>query len=129
MQVLDWFFHSQVEIPIYVLFYFVFPHIEVGSMASQRLENDIEQDFVKRLKSSGINCECFKFAPPGITGYPDRLIVLPFGQVLWIEFKRPGEEPRKLQDHRIERLNKLGHKVAVFTRADEAIDWVRFNCG
>lgn len=41
-------------------------------------------------------------------GAPDRLIILPGGKVLFLELKRPGEKPKKIQKHWIAYLNDLG---------------------
>lgn len=37
-------------------------------------------------------------------GYTDRSYVLPNGLIVWIEYKRPGEKPDRLQIYRMERL-------------------------
>lgn len=47
------------------------------------------------------------------SGWPDYLVVLPGGRSLWIEFKRPGAKPTKLQAHRMALLAALGHACIV----------------
>lgn len=44
---------------------------------------------------------------------PDRIVVLPGNKVGFVELKKPGEEPRKIQKAQIRFLRKLGCKVAV----------------
>ena len=44
---------------------------------------------------------------------PDRIVVLPGNKVGFVELKKPGEEPRKIQKVQIRFLRKLGCKVAV----------------
>jgi hypothetical protein len=90
-----------------------------------QLENSIEKSFVRKMKELR-NVECFKFEPQGIAGYPDRLVVLSNGRVVWVEFKRPGGELEPLQKFRIKRLQSLGHRVNVYESAEEAAHWVRF---
>lgn len=46
-------------------------------------------------------------------GWPDALIILPNGRVLWIEFKAPGKTPTPLQLRRHADLRRLGHDVRV----------------
>ena len=45
----------------------------------------------------------------GVAGWPDRLLLSPHGHHVFIEFKRPGESPRELQEYIIEMLNKELH--------------------
>lgn len=46
-------------------------------------------------------------------GWPDRLIVGPGPTIYFIEFKKPGELPRELQDFIHGLLRKIGLKVYV----------------
>lgn len=34
----------------------------------------------------------FKFVSPGCPGVPDRICVLPYGRIIFVEVKRPGRE-------------------------------------
>ena len=45
-----------------------------------------------------------KFTPRGDRGWPDRLFISRWGSHVWIEFKRPGKEPTKLQHKRLQQL-------------------------
>ena len=67
----------------------------------------------------------FKLSGPGSRGKPDRIILLPSGKVLFIEFKREGGIVRPLQAHVHRELRELGYAVGVFDDADDAIAWVR----
>lgn len=44
----------------------------------------------------------------GLVGIPDRLILLPKGRALFVEFKRPGEKPRAIQWWWLKKLRALG---------------------
>jgi adenylate kinase len=48
----------------------------------------------------------------GRIGWPDHLYLY-HGRVLFIEFKRAGEKPRKIQEHIHERIRKHGFNVVV----------------
>lgn len=70
-----------------------------------QLEVSIEDEVVKWAKKN-------KFLTPKVrfteAGYPDRLFVSPYGHTIFIEFKKPGEEPSPLQYHRLSELTKRG---------------------
>lgn len=46
-----------------------------------------------------------------MVGYPDRLLVLPGGSVIWVELKSKGRKPTKIQQIRIAGLRTRGHYV------------------
>ena len=53
-------------------------------------EKDVEQKLVKAVKLAG--GLCIKFTSPGFDGAPDRLVLLPFGRIAFIELKVPGKK-------------------------------------
>lgn len=68
------------------------------------LEKQIEKKLVDAVKQRyGL---CIK--QTGISGIPDRLILLPDGKSAFVELKAPGEKPRKLQEMRMKQLRKMG---------------------
>ena len=46
-------------------------------------------------------------------GWPDRIVALPEGKVLWVELKRPGGKTTPLQDKVHKELKDRGHMVHV----------------
>lgn len=52
-------------------------------------------------------------------GLPDVLCIRG-GRAVWLEAKRPGEEPTKIQLHRMRELSAAGCPVAVVTSAADA---------
>jgi hypothetical protein len=56
---------------------------------------------------------CLKYANPGVTGYPDRLICWPGGSTTWVELKSKGMKPTRIQTIRHDELQRLGHRVYV----------------
>ena len=54
-----------------------------------------------------------KLVSPGFDGMPDRLVLLPGGQIGFVEVKVPGAKPRPLQERRHEQLRELGFQVSV----------------
>lgn len=65
----------------------------------------------------------YKFTSPGNDGVPDRIVVLPDGQVWFIELKTETGVTSPIQDWQIERLRSRHAKVAVLHGQSECIDW------
>ena len=72
-------------------------------------EKAIESKLVKAVKSMGGLAP--KFVCPGLDGVPDRLVLLPGGNMAFIELKAPGETMRPLQVRRKRQLESLGFLV------------------
>ena len=79
-------------------------------------EKVIEKKLVDAAKSKG--GLALKFASKSFTGMPDRIVLLPFGHIGFVECKAPGEKPRELQIHRMKLLKKLGFKVYVLDKME-----------
>ena len=60
--------------------------------------------------------------------WPDRLFLGPSSQSLLVEFKRPGQKPRKQQEVRHKQLAALGHPVSVITTLDEFAELLANAC-
>ncbi len=72
-------------------------------------EKQIEQKFVNAVKSAG--GLALKFISPGCDGMPDRLVLLPYGKLAFVEVKAQGQKPRPLQEKRKRQLEVLGFSV------------------
>lgn len=83
-----------------------------------QLEREIERklrDMVER--HGGL---CLKWVCPGWAGVPDRIVLLPGGQVMFVETKRPkGGTLSKLQAWWLERLRRLGFPAGVVWDEDD----------
>lgn len=80
-------------------------------------EKEIEQKFTLMVKQAG--GLALKFVSPGISGMPDRIVLLPGGHLAFVEVKAPGKVPRPLQEARHRMLRKLGFKVYVLDNAGQ----------
>lgn len=81
------------------------------------LEKLIEKKLVKEVeKRKGL---CLKLVCLGFFGMPDRMLLLPYGKIGFVEVKTPGKKPRTLQLKRHEQLRKLGFKVYVLDTLEE----------
>jgi len=83
------------------------------------LERDLEGYFSKQCKKAGH--VTLKLNVRFARGWPDRIVALENGEVLWVELKRPGGKLSPLQLKVHAQLNKLGHFVHVIN-SKEGID-------
>jgi len=86
------------------------------------VEKDIERYLKRKVKSSG--GMCLKFPTIHTEGIPDRLVLLPVGEVAFVELKRPeGGRLSEIQKIQISRLRKIGIKVYVI-KDKAGVDWL-----
>ena len=88
-----------------------------------KLEKEIEKKLKDMVESHG--GLCLKWVCPGWSGVPDRMLLLPGGQVVFVETKRPkGSKVSELQKWWQRRLTKLGfYACFAFTYQDiEALE-------
>ena len=74
-------------------------------MDERTIENKLKKAVVSR---GGL---CVKFVSPSFAGVPDRIVLLPGGQLAFVETKATGEKMRPLQKRRKRQLEALGFKV------------------
>ena len=74
-------------------------------------EKRIERKLCEAVKAVG--GLALKFVSPGFDGVPDRLILIAYGKLAFVEVKAPGEKPRPLQVARINKIRSLGFRVYV----------------
>lgn len=75
------------------------------------LESYYEDNLRKNVKSLGHGARCLKFVSPGFSGVPDRMILLPGGNLIFVEMKQPKEKERKRQEYVQGLLRGLGFEV------------------
>jgi hypothetical protein len=72
-------------------------------------ESAIERHLARRIHRIG--GECLKFVSPGRVGVPDRLVVLPGGEVTWVELKAEKGALSPVQIRMHARLRQLDQTV------------------
>lgn len=72
-------------------------------------EQKIELYLKKQIKLIG--GKAYKFTSPGVSGVPDRVVIIPGGHIYFVELKAPGEELRPLQKAICNQLKNLGCDV------------------
>lgn len=81
-------------------------------------ESELERRLVQGVdKLGGI---AYKFVSPGNDGVPDRVVVLPGGQVFFVELKTDTGRLRSVQKYQLERLCDLGARALV-VRGDQGL--------
>lgn len=80
-------------------------------------EKEVEAALVKAAKKR--NSVALKFVSPGLSGVPDRLVLLPDGKIGFIELKAPGKKMRLLQEKRKSQLERLGFLVFCLDSKEE----------
>ena len=73
-------------------------------------ESEIEKRVMLYANTKGVTQ--FKFVSPNTRGVPDRILIYE-GRTLFIEFKKQGEKPTRLQELQIKKLEDAGMTVEV----------------
>ena len=89
-----------------------------------RPETPVERALVAAVSARG--GLAIKLAP-AMRGLPDRLVLLPRGEMRLIELKAPGECPRKSQRMVHRYFEAMGHKVITIDTVEEARQWAETN--
>jgi hypothetical protein len=83
------------------------------------LEREVETYLRNRVKALG--GKCIKLIPDYARGYPDRLVILPGGVLIWVETKKPrGGRLSLMQRVCHGELRKLGQVVEVVWSKEDA---------
>lgn len=86
-----------------------------------QLENEVEGHLRRRVEEVG--GVCVKFLPDFARGFPDRIVLLPGGVLVWVETKRPqGGVLSPVQKVQHVLLRRLGQRVEVVWTKDQADD-------
>ena len=69
--------------------------------------------------------KAYKFISPGARGMPDRIVIIPKGQIFFIELKAKGKELRPLQKVICKQLKKLGCDVRTMDSKEKVDKFIR----
>jgi len=92
------------------------------------LEKTIETKLKKTIEGLGHGVICAKLESPGMTGMPDRLVLLPGGRVIFVELKAPGKHEKARQVYIQDKLRELGFEVFSTVRTPEQVEAIRARC-
>ena len=74
-------------------------------------EKVIERKLVEAVKANG--GMCIKLLCDNLLGLPDRLVLMPYGKIAFVELKTTGKKPRLIQAVIHKKLRALGFRVEV----------------
>ena len=80
-------------------------------------ESEVEKTLNHEVKKCG--GIALKFTSPGMSGVPDRLLLMNCGRLAFVEVKAPGKQMRPLQIKRKRQLEALGFKVYCIDDKDQ----------
>lgn len=89
---------------------------KVKNLMSTR-ESKIEKALITAVQSK--KGACIKFTSPGKSGVPDRICLLPGGNIWFVETKKPGKKLEPLQKIIHTGFEKLGFKVRTVSNLEE----------
>jgi hypothetical protein len=81
-----------------------------------KLESSIERQLKRTVERLDDKIMCLKFESPGMSGVPDRVILLPGGHTVFVELKQPGKHERARQEYVQQKIRDAG--FAVFSGVD-----------
>ena len=93
-----------------------------GSQALRGLdmtEADIQRKMIAAVEKLG--CLVIKIIRANKSGIPDLLILVPGGKAVFVEVKKPGGKPSKLQEYYISQLRLLGFTAFWSCSVDDVV--------
>lgn len=86
-------------------------------------ESKIERYLKKQIELLG--GLALKFVSPGLSGVPDRIVLLPQGRIIFVELKAPGKKTRPIQEYRIKMIRDLGFRVEIIDSIEKANKFIK----
>ena len=77
-------------------------------MDSEKLLEKTLRERIKDLGGIALKFHCLSF-----TGFPDRVVLMPFGKIYFVELKSEGKKPSTIQRSVHSKLTELGFSVFV----------------
>lgn len=93
-----------------------------------KLESSIERQLKRTVEGLEDKIMCLKFESPGMSGVPDRVILLPGGHTVFVELKQPGKHERARQEYVQQKIRDAGFTVFSEVDSPEKIKQVAEYC-
>lgn len=74
-------------------------------------EKVVERKLVEAVKANG--GMCVKLLCDNLLGLPDRMVLMPYSKIAFVELKTTGQKPRRIQVFMHNKLRNLGFRVEV----------------
>ena len=91
-------------------------------MKAKESEKTLEARLVREIEARG--GMALKYTSQYHRGIPDRICLLPGGQVIFVELKSTGQKPTKLQEHAMEKLTSLGFDCLVIDTTEKLEEYL-----
>lgn len=85
-------------------------------------ESALESMLVRKVKEHG--GFALKWVSPGNAGVPDRIVILPNGQTVYVEMKAPGKPLQPLQERWGRMLTTRNHRWYVLDSKEGIMDFI-----
>lgn len=89
----------------------------------KKKESSIERLLVEEVKK--LKGKCIKMISTYEAGIPDRLVLYK-GRAIFVELKREGEAPRRIQVFYMEQLKAIGFECRVIDSVDELVSFLNY---
>ena len=86
-------------------------------------ESQIEKRLEQMVNSHG--GLCFKFVSPSNPGVPDRIVLTPTGDTIYVELKTEQGRLANIQKWQLGRMRKIGADVRVLKGVQQVKDFVK----
>lgn len=86
-------------------------------------ERDVEKYLSRKVKEE-LHGRAFKFVSPGFNGVPDRIVLVPWARIYFVETKAPGKKMRKLQEWVANEIRRLGFKVLLIDTKEKVCNFI-----
>lgn len=93
-----------------------------------KLESSVERQLKRTVEGLEDGIMCLKFESPGMSGVPDRIILLPGGHTVFVELKQPGKHERVRQEYVQQKIRDAGFAVYSGVDSPEKIQQVAQYC-
>lgn len=93
-----------------------------------KLESSVERQLKRTVEGLEDRIMCLKFESPGMSGVPDRVILLPGGHTVFVELKQPGKRERARQEYVQQKIRDAGFTVFSGVDSPEKIRQVADYC-
>lgn len=93
-----------------------------------KLESSIERQLKRTVEGLEDKIMCLKFESPGMSGVPDRVILLPGGHTVFVELKQPGKHERARQEYVQQKIRDAGFTVFSGVDSPEKVRQVAEYC-
>lgn len=86
-------------------------------------EKKIERKLVNDVKANG--GMCIKLLCDNLLGLPDRMVLMPYNKIIFVELKTTGQKPRRIQLFMHNKLRGLGFRVEVIDTIEGVNEFIK----